>query len=69
MSHLIIDYFARNTIGKGVKYIVEKRKETIVNMKITQLLLDSLIGQTKASPRLRMNMDLRNSPEISRSAC
>ena len=32
-------------------------------MKITQALLDSLTEQAKASPRLRMNMDLRNSPE------
>lgn len=29
--------------------------------KITQGLLDSLTEQAKASPRLRMNMDLRNS--------
>ena len=32
-------------------------------MKITQALLDSLTAQAKASPRLRMNMDLRNSAE------
>ena len=32
-------------------------------MKITQELLDNLTAQAKASPRLRMNMDLRNSPE------
>ena len=32
-------------------------------MKITQALLDNLTKQAKASPRLRMNMDLRNSPE------
>lgn len=31
-------------------------------MKITQVLLDNLTAQAKASPRLRMNMDLRNSP-------
>lgn len=30
-------------------------------MKMTQALLDGLIEQAKASPRLRMNMDLRNS--------
>lgn len=30
-------------------------------MKITQELLDSLTTQAKASPRLRMNFDLRNS--------
>ena len=32
-------------------------------MKITRLLLDSLTEQAKASPRLRMNLDLRNSAE------
>ena len=32
-------------------------------MKITQALLDGLTAQAKASPRLRMNLDLRNSPE------
>ena len=32
-------------------------------MKITQELLDDLTAKAKASPRLRMNMDLRNSPE------
>ncbi len=32
-------------------------------MKITQALLDSLTEQAKASPRLRMNYDLRNSAE------
>ena len=31
--------------------------------KITQGLLDSLTEQAKASPRLRMNMDLRNSAD------
>ena len=30
-------------------------------MKITQQILDQLTEQAKASPRLRMNMDLRNS--------
>ena len=30
-------------------------------MKITQALLDQLTEQAKANPRLRMNMDLRNS--------
>lgn len=30
-------------------------------MKITQAILDSLTAQAKVSPRLRMNMDLRNS--------
>ena len=32
-------------------------------MKITQALLDELTEQAKASPRLRMNYDLRNSEE------
>ena len=32
-------------------------------MKITQVLLDNLTTQAKSSPRLRMNLDLRNSPE------
>ncbi len=30
-------------------------------MKITQALMDDLTAQAKASPRLRMNYDLRNS--------
>lgn len=32
-------------------------------MTITQSLLDELTAKAKASPRLRMNFDLRNSPE------
>lgn len=32
-------------------------------MEINNTLLDSLTEQAKSSPRLRMNMDLRNSPE------
>ena len=32
-------------------------------MKITQALLDNLTEQAKASPRLRMNLDLRNSAD------
>ena len=32
-------------------------------MKITQALLDSLTAKAKASPRLRMNLDLRDSAE------
>jgi cupin fold WbuC family metalloprotein len=31
--------------------------------KINQVVLDKLTDQAKASPRLRMNMDLRNGPE------
>ena len=34
-----------------------------MEMEITQALLDNLTEQAKASPRLRMNMDLRNSAE------
>lgn len=33
------------------------------DMKITQALLDKLTAEAKASPRLRMNLDLRNSAE------
>ena len=32
-------------------------------MKITQAIMDELTAQAKASPRLRMNRDLRNSAE------
>ena len=32
-------------------------------MIIDQHILDELTAQAKASPRLRMNLDLRNSPE------
>ena len=32
-------------------------------MKITQAILDNLTEQAKNSPRLRMNLDLRNSPD------
>ena len=32
-------------------------------MKITQALLDDLTEKAKTSPRLRMNQDLRNSPD------
>jgi len=34
-----------------------------MNVKITQAMLDDLTAQAKASQRLRMNMDLRNSPD------
>lgn len=34
-----------------------------MEIKIDNTLLDSLTEQAKSSPRLRMNMDLRNSPE------
>ena len=34
-------------------------------MVITKAVLDDLIARAKASPRLRMNMDLRNGPEDS----
>ena len=32
-------------------------------MVITKAVLDNLTSQAKASPRLRMNLDLRNSPD------
>lgn len=32
-------------------------------MIIDQHILDELTGRAKASPRMRMNLDLRNSPE------
>ena len=32
-------------------------------MKITKAILDDLTAKAKESPRLRMNMDLRNSPD------
>lgn len=38
-------------------------KRFSLNMIINQALLDELTAQAKASPRLRMNLDLRNSPE------
>ena len=34
----------------------------MLNMKLTISLLDDLTAQAKASPRLRMNLDLRTSP-------
>lgn len=40
-----------------------KNTETEYNMIITQAILDDLTAKAKASPRLRMNMDLRNSAE------
>ena len=39
------------------------RFKTMMTDKITQGLLDSLTEQAKASPRLRMNLDLRNSAD------
>ena len=38
-------------------------------MIITQALLDSLTAQAKASPRLRMNLDLRNSATTKANGC
>ena len=35
----------------------------LCDMVITQAVLDELTALAKASPRLRMNLDLRNSPE------
>ena len=50
---------------EDVRYIVDKIKEAIVShaLVIDNNLLDSLTKQAKASPRLRQNLDLRNSPE------
>ena len=39
--------------------VLSGRIESVLSMKIT--LLDDLTAQAKASPRLRMNYDLRNS--------
>lgn len=44
-------YFGHNGAVNKIKFI---------NMKIDNALLDSLTEQAKASPRLRMNYDLRN---------
>lgn len=41
------------------KYLINR----YMTEKITQGLLDSLTEQAKALPRLRMNLDLRNSAE------
>ena len=41
--------------------VLSGRIESVLSMKITQAILDDLTAQAKASPRSRMNMDLRNS--------
>ena len=41
--------------------VLSGRIESVLSMMITQALLDDLTAQAKASPRLRMNYDLRNS--------
>ena len=38
-------------------------------MKLTISLLDDLTAQAKASPRLRMNLDLRTSPNFPAADC
>ena len=43
--------------------VLSGRIESVLIMKITQALLDDLTAQAKANPRLRMNLDLRNSAE------
>ena len=50
---------------EDVHYIVDKIKEAIVPraLVIDNDLLNSLTKQAKASPRLRQNLDLRNTPE------
>lgn len=42
--------------------VARKKVVRKLNMKITQALMDDLTARAKESPRLRMNMDLRNSP-------
>lgn len=42
---------------------LEPLAETEIDMIIDPRILDDLTAQAKASPRLRMNLDLRNSPE------
>ena len=49
--------------GKVVILRKQKTKTPLTDMKITKETLDELTAQAKASPRLRMNLDLRNSPE------
>lgn len=46
-------------ISDGSWHIAQSDREMV----ITQALLDDLSARAKASPRLRMNYDLRNSPE------
>ena len=45
----------------GKRLTTDKTDNT--NMKITQAILDKLTSEAKVSPRLRMNLDLRNSAE------
>ena len=46
-----------------MRFLDYARNDKKTNMKITQALLDDLTEKAKASPRLRMNLDLRNSAE------
>ena len=46
--------------GAKQEYEVRWRGDMMI---IDQKILDDLTAQAKASPRLRMNLDLRNSPE------
>ena len=52
---------------KGLKWYLGSTNQVdslmLKVMKITQAILDDLTEQAKASPRLRMNMDLRNSAD------
>lgn len=43
--------------------------QNALKMKINNILLDKLTAQAKESPRLRMNMVLRNSDAICRRGC
>ena len=54
----------RHTVVTNSKNsVLSGRIESVLSMKITQALLDDLTAQAKASPRLSMNLDLRNSAE------
>ncbi len=52
-----------NVWGAALKIIQKFYKKSFNDMVINQALLDRLTEEAKASPRLRMNLDLRNSAE------
>ena len=49
--------------GFSINHKAFALKGDLLIMKITQALLDKLTAEAKESPRLRMNLDLRNSVE------
>ena len=63
--HILTDSYLKSlellTIELG--WVSKHFNRFSLNMIINQALLDELTTQAKASPRLRMNLDLRNSPE------